>query len=178
LKSPNFANLLTGLRLLLVPFLVLSMLLAHSRLAGVIFGVAVITDLLDGPLARRFGTASNRGALFDHAVDATFVTAGLATLAIMEVSTPVLPIMVAAAFVQYTLDSRALAGRHLRASRLGRYNGIAYFVLLGIPVVRDAMSWSWPSNDWVAWLAWCLVATTLVSIGDRTIALVNARRDS
>ena len=178
MKPPNLANLLTGLRLLLVPFLVLSVLTAHSRLAGMIFGVAVITDLLDGPLARRFGTASNRGALFDHAVDATFVTAGLAALAVLDISTPVLPILVAAAFVQYTLDSQALAGRHLRASRLGRYNGIAYFVLLGIPVVRDAMSWTWPSNDWVAWLAWCLVATTLVSMVDRTVALVNVRRGS
>ena len=42
----------------------------------------------------------------------------------------VLPGLVAAAFVQYTLDSRALAGQRLRASALGRWNGIAYFVLL------------------------------------------------
>ena len=45
------------------------------------------------------------------------------------------------AFVQYAVDSRVQESRPLRASSLGRWNGIAYFVLLGVPVLRDALGW-------------------------------------
>lgn len=53
------------------------MLLVRRRPAGVAgcFVVGVITDLLDGPLARRFGTESDRGARLDSVADAVFVAA-------------------------------------------------------------------------------------------------------
>ena len=79
------------------------------------------------------------------------------------------------AFAQYALDSRALAGRPLRASALGRWNGIAYFVLLGIPVVRDGLAIGWPPDALVRVLGWALVATTCASILDRLVALARAR---
>jgi hypothetical protein len=82
---------------------------------------------------------------------------------------------VAAAFLQYVLDSRALAGRHLRTSVLGRANGIAYFVLVGIPVVRNALGLEWPAGYWIQALSWLLTATTLLSMGDRLLALVRTR---
>ena len=66
-------------------------------LAGVLFAVAVVTDLCDGPVARRRGEASPRGALFDHAVDATFVAALLGALAWRGVLTPLLPLLAAIA---------------------------------------------------------------------------------
>lgn len=65
------------------------------------------------------------------------------------------------------LDSRALAGRRLRASGLGRANGIAYFVLLGIPLLRDALGLAAPGDAVVRGLGWVLVATTLLSMAER-----------
>jgi hypothetical protein len=62
-------------------------------------------------------------------------------------------------------------GEALRASWLGRYNGIAYFVLLGIPVVRDGLGLGWPPRTLVLAIAWALVLTTLISISDRLLAL-------
>ena len=82
--------------------------------------------------------------------------------------------MIAAAFLQYAVDSRALAGLPLRASQLGRWNGIAYFVLLGIPVVRDGLGIGWPPAGLVLALGWLLVASTAASMGDRLLALFRA----
>ena len=142
-----------------------------AGIATAIFWFAVATDLADGPIARRYGEASPLGGLLDHAVDATFCTMGLAAHAAAGVVPWPLPLLVATAFVQYTLDSRSLAGRPLRASRLGRWNGIAYFVAVAVPIVRDTFDWSWPGAALVWWLAAGLVVTTLVSMGDRAIAL-------
>ena len=133
------------------------------------------TDLLDGPVARRFGEASPLGGLLDHGADAALVVAGLGALALRGALPALLPVLVAAAFLQYVLDSRALAGRRLRASGLGRANGVAYFVLLGIPVVQGALGLAWPAAETVRALGWLLVASTLLSMGARAGALL--RRD-
>jgi hypothetical protein len=87
-----------------------------------------------------------------------------------------LPFLVAVAFSQYLLDSRALAGRPLRASFPGRWNGIFYFVLIGIPLVRDALGLGWPGAGLVVLIGWALVASTLVSMADRAWALFSLRR--
>lgn len=81
--------------------------------------------------------------------------------------TPLLPALVAAAFAQYALDSRVARGGALRASRLGRWNGIAYYVMLGIPLVRDALGLAWPGQALVLALSYALVASTLLSMADR-----------
>ncbi len=166
------ANALSLLRLACAPGLAMAIVAQHAGIATAIFWLAVATDLADGPVARRYGEASPLGGLLDHAIDATFCVVCLGAHAAAGAVPWSLPFFVAAAFVQYTLDSRSLAGRPLRASRLGRWNGIAYFVAVAVPIVRDTLGWSWPGPSLVWWLAAGLVATTLVSMGDRALALV------
>jgi hypothetical protein len=86
-----------------------------------------------------------------------------------------LPFLVALAFLQYTLDSKSLAGQPLRASFLGRWNGIFYFVMVGIPVVRDALGLAWPGPGLVMAIGWAMVASTVISMGDRGLALLKSR---
>jgi phosphatidylglycerophosphate synthase len=169
------ANALTGVRLALAPLLVWAMCAGSHALALACFVLAVGTDLADGRVARRFGEASALGGFLDHATDALFVASGLGALATLGLAPAALPALVLAAFAQYALDSRALAGRPLRTSALGRCNGIAYFVLLGIPVVRDGLTIGWPADPPVLALGWALVATTCASMLDRGIALLRAR---
>jgi len=170
------ANVLTATRLCCTPAIVAAVVHGHPAVAGLLFAIAVVTDLCDGPVARRRGEASPRGALFDHAVDAVFVTALLAALAWRDVLTPLLPLLVATAFLQYVWDSDALRGQALRTSRIGRGNGIAYYVAAGIPVVRDALGLFWPADSLVQTIAWLLVATTLLSMTERGVVLVRLRR--
>lgn len=172
----GLANLLTAVRLAGAPVLAWAVTGGAPLLAGLVFGLAVATDLLDGRIARRRGTATPAGGFFDHVTDATFVTLGLAACAAEGLLTGWLPLLVALAFVQYTADSRVFRGRPLRASRLGRWNGIAYFVALGIPVVRDALGLGWPPDAWVAAFAWVLVATSVASMVDRGRAAWAAQR--
>jgi len=171
----TWANLLTALRLLAIGPGVWAILSDHWPLAAILFVMAVITDLTDGPLARRLGHATPGGGLFDHATDALYVSASLAALALTGFINPWLPGLVVLAFIQYMFDSRALAGATLKTSFLGRNNGIAYFVLVGIPVIREALGLGWPADSWIAAIGWLLVVTTLASMIDRAIALFRAR---
>lgn len=169
------ANALTALRLLITPFLALCIVQDYEVWAHWLFWLAVGTDLLDGRVARRYGEVSPFGGLFDHATDALFVSTGLFAVAFAGHVPLLLPPLVIAAFVQYTLDSSALAGKTLRASSLGRWNGIAYFVLVGIPVVRSGLDLGWPPEGWTMAIGWTLVATTLFSMSNRLMALLRSR---
>ena len=166
------ANGLTAARLLAIGPSVWAIATDRWGMAGILFTLAVVTDLLDGPLARRLGQVTRAGALFDHATDALYVAASLAALAAAGYLNIWLPGLVILAFIQYLLDSRVLAGAELRTSLLGRYNGIAYFALAGIPVIREALDLTWPADSWVRGLGWLLVASTLTSMADRALALV------
>lgn len=144
-------------------------------MAFAIFWAACASDFLDGRIARARGEVTAFGGLLDHASDATFVTTGLAALAMRGVSTWILPVVVVLAFLQYAFDSRALAGSPLRASALGRWNGILYFVPVGTLVTRDSLELAWPADIWLRWLVWALVISTVLSMMDRAWAL--SRRD-
>jgi cardiolipin synthase len=65
----NLANLLTLLRLLLVPFVVYCILTGHRTLGASLFGVAAFTDVLDGAAARALGLATQAGAYLDPIAD-------------------------------------------------------------------------------------------------------------
>jgi cardiolipin synthase len=171
------ANALTAVRALAAPALVAAILDEASVAAALLLGLAVITDFADGRVARRYGEATRLGGLLDHATDALFVTAGLGALAHQGLVPGPLPWLVAAAFTQYVVDSRAAAGAPLRASSLGRWNGIAYFVALGIPVVRDALGLGWPAAWLVQGFGWVLVLSTLGSMTERALAWRRQRRE-
>lgn len=166
----NLSNGLTLLRLASVPFLCRAIVLGQWRVAAVLFWFAVASDWLDGRLARARGEATRFGGLLDHASDACLVAAGLAVLALDGRITFWLPVLVVVAFGQYVLDSRWLAGRPLRASSLGRWNGILYFVPIGIVVTREVVGSNQPSDGLVMALAWGLVVSTVLSIADRALA--------
>jgi len=163
----TWANALTLARLALVPALVWAILEMRVFAALAIFVAACASDFADGGMARRLGQASSLGGLLDHATDTTLVVAGLAALSARGQVPGLLPILVAAAFLQYVVDSRAGAGRPLRSNPIGRWNGIAYYVLLGTPLVRDAAGVLWPWDTLVRLVGWLLVASTGISMLQR-----------
>jgi phosphatidylglycerophosphate synthase len=175
-RRATLANALSLSRLALAPLLGAAVLHDRPLAAGALFAIAAATDVADGAVARRRGESSALGGLLDHAVDATFCVVGLAAWACRGETPLALAPLVAAAFTQYVLDSRALAGRPLRASGLGRWNGIAYYVLVAVPIYRDALGLGWPGRRWVLAAGWLLVASTVVSMADRLFALGRARQ--
>lgn len=172
----TLANGVTLARLAVTPLLAADLRAGFHASCGLLFLFAVATDLVDGRLARRCGAASRLGGLFDHGTDAIFVTVGLGALASLGRLTPWLPALVMASFLQYVIDSNAHRGRVLRASALGRTNGIAYYGLLGAVLLRDALAAGSPSDAVIRLLAWALVATTLLSMADRAASAIRSRR--
>lgn len=170
----TWANLLTAIRLILIAPTCWLILERYWPGAAVLFTAAAVSDYFDGKLARRFGQTSATGGLFDHATDALYVTAGCWALAEIGLINPLLPWLIPAAFVQYMLDSKALSGRRLRMSALGRYNGIAYFVVVGTGIGLKLLGLDLLEPVLAAG-AWLLVATTIVSMLDRLITLVRHR---
>ena len=77
----NTPNKLTILRILLVPLFVAALLLAviphHFLIAGLIFGVASLTDLLDGKLARKRDQITDFGKFADPLADKILVISAL-----------------------------------------------------------------------------------------------------
>jgi cardiolipin synthase (CMP-forming) len=172
------ANALTAVRLLLaLPFA--ACMLApdawHAAWAAVILVAAIVSDLVDGALARRLGSTSAAGRLFDHTADVLFVLSGLVAGAARGAFPWILPALVGAAFAQYVVDSYVIdRAPALRPSRLGRYNGILYFVPLGGDIlVRLGGSALRPLLTAIVWL---LVASSVLSMAERLWAVVTARR--
>lgn len=170
------ANGLSAARLLSALPCVYAVAVSNWRVAAAAFFFAVATDMADGPLARRRGEASRVGGLIDHSADALFCIAVLGALAWTGLYPALLPFLIAGAFAQYVADSRVVAGQKLRGSRLGRYNGIAYFVLAGIPITRNAFGWSSPSDALLLGAGWILAASTIMSMVDRARARIVERR--
>lgn len=170
------ANCLTALRLVLAVPVALGFAWPGFIGPWLLFGcilIAIASDFLDGIMARRMGTASSAGQIFDHTTDCLFVTSGLTGAAVAGLVTPWLPFLVILAFSQYVLDSRLLYRiKALRMSFIGRWNGILYFaplMLLSLSRLFENNAASWLVQ--VSYLlAWLLVVSTLVSIIDRAIA--------
>ncbi|HEV3062956.1 MAG TPA: CDP-alcohol phosphatidyltransferase family protein [Vicinamibacterales bacterium] len=172
------ANALTAVRLLLA--LPLAILLASNDerapyAAAAAIVIAIVSDLIDGPVARRRKTAGAFGGTFDHATDCVFVVSGLIGGVLRGVFPWLLPVLVVAAFTQYTADSYWFHRQGgLRGSRIGRYNGILYFFpLCGDTLVRLGLAFLRPA---VTALCWVLVSSTCISIGERFMLARQARQ--
>jgi len=79
----NFAIILTLFRIAAIPLVVVLFYSAmeHARpIAAILFGVAAITDLLDGWVARRYGQMSKFGEFLDPVADKLMVAIVLVML--------------------------------------------------------------------------------------------------
>lgn len=76
-KILTLANLVSFVRLCLVPAYLTLLLKEHNILATILFSVAAGTDFLDGQIARRTHTVSKLGQLLDPAVDRILMITGV-----------------------------------------------------------------------------------------------------
>ena len=93
----NLPNKLTVLRIILVPFMIAALLIEfphHVLVAGLIFGAASITDLLDGKIARKRNLITAFGKFADPLADKILVIASLICFVALKWSDPILPILV------------------------------------------------------------------------------------
>jgi CDP-diacylglycerol---glycerol-3-phosphate 3-phosphatidyltransferase len=162
----NLPNLLTLMRILLVPVVVVALLDATpngSWLAASVFALAALTDGVDGYLARSWGSITTFGKVMDPIADKLLIAAALISLVSLDrLAGWVAMVIIAREFAVSGL--RVAAGQQgvvIPASPLGKVKTIVQvgtvFVLIA---VNDTGTW------WVQALVYVMVLVTVVSGGD------------
>jgi CDP-diacylglycerol--glycerol-3-phosphate 3-phosphatidyltransferase len=155
-------NALTIARLVLIPVFVALMLSAeggHSWPAGIVFGIAGITDQIDGFLARRWQVESDFGRIWDPLADRLMIDAAVILLYVAD-HMPLLGLLVIVGRdAALMLGYKAIApqGYELRVNFLGKlatwllYAGIAFLLV------------THRSTDWPYWIFWTGLVVSLVA---------------
>jgi len=170
-------NLLTALRLLVVPFLG-AVLLTDGDTAGgqwtalALFGGASVTDAADGWLARRWRQCSDFGALVDPIADKALIATALVCLSILDVIPWWATVVILAREVTVTV-LRLTVLRHgvIPASRGGKVKTITQTALIGLALAAPG---------WTAALMALVLVTVLwtvvtgVDYGAKAAALARA----
>ncbi|MEU3862002.1 CDP-diacylglycerol--glycerol-3-phosphate 3-phosphatidyltransferase [Streptomyces sp. NPDC028722] len=157
----NVANLLTMLRLVLVPGFVALMLAdgghdpAWRSLAWASFAVAMITDLFDGHLARTYDLVTDFGKIADPIADKAIMGAALVCLSALDD----LPWWVTAVILGRELGITLLRFLVIRygvipASRGGKLKTLTQGVAVGMYVL--------PLTGWLASLRFWVMAAAVV----------------
>ena len=169
--SFTLANSLSLSRLFIAPVIAWIILSDWWLTASFFLLLAILSDLLDGPIARKKGQETSTGGLLDHSCDALLIAVLLFVLNKTHGIPLLLPILVLGSFLQYVLDSKALSGHKLRTSFLGRSNGIAYYILASICIFSQAAGIDQLDKFFIIF-AWILIASTLVSMSERLWTLL------
>jgi len=90
--SLNIPNLLTLLRMGMIPLFIIALLNGEAGKALVLFAVAGLTDLLDGFLARVFEQSSVLGAYLDPIADKLLLTSAFIMLTLPTENSIMVPI--------------------------------------------------------------------------------------
>jgi CDP-diacylglycerol---glycerol-3-phosphate 3-phosphatidyltransferase len=157
----NIANLLTMLRLLLVPGFVALMLAdggydpAWRSLAWAAFAIAMITDLFDGHLARAYNLVTDFGKIADPIADKAIMGAALICLSALGDLPWWVTIVILGRELGITL-LRFIVIRYgvIPASRGGKVKTLTQGVAVGMYVLA--------LTGWLATLRWWVMAAAVI----------------
>jgi cardiolipin synthase (CMP-forming) len=141
-------NLLTLLRLFLVPFFLVASIRGMFTAAFVIFVTAAVTDIFDGMVARRFNQRSRLGAILDPAADKTMLICGFLYYTIAHL--PVAQIPAWLTFVVFIRDFLIITFAYLLYTRVqvkrfppswaGKTSTVLQAVTLGTTIAVNAFA--------------------------------------
>lgn len=174
----NLANALTGVRLVLVPVFLVLLFVGDGHetywrtAAFIVFAVAVITDRLDGALARSYGMVTEFGTLADPLADKALIGAALIGLSMLGDLPWWVTVVILVRELGVTL-LRLVVLRHgvIPASRGGKLKTLVQAVAIGLFVLP--LTGAWLTGAWVIMLA-AVVLTVLTGVD----YFVSAVRDS
>jgi len=172
----TWPNLLSAMRLLLVPFFLWLILDHQNLLAFSVLAFSSFTDWLDGYLARKLNQTSRLGQLLDPAADRLFIVASLIGLAATEQVPWWLVVVIISRDVVlfFALPFLAQVGYGpLPVNYTGKAGTFALlyaFPLLLLPAVlpeaaRDfVLPVAWAFAFWGVWLYWWTGAVYLLQV--------------
>lgn len=167
-RVTNLANVLTLLRLVLVPVFLLVLFAGNGHetvsriVAFVVFAIAVITDKVDGALARNYGMVTEFGTMADPIADKTLIGAALIGLSMLGDLPWWVTVVILAREVGITV-LRFVVLRHgvIPASRGGKLKTLVQAMAIGLFVLP--LSGSWVLVAWVV-MAVAIVLTLVTGV--------------
>ena len=142
----NLPNLLTLARIAAVP-VVLVLMLSDSRASGLwaaaVFGIAAVTDFLDGWLARKWGIVTVLGKFLDPLADKLIVMVALIMLIPLD-RVPAWAVFLILGREMVVTGLRSIAsseGIVIDASELGKYKTI--YQMVAIPGLMLHYNYNW-----------------------------------
>lgn len=175
----NIANLLTGLRLVLVPVFVYALFIGDGHetvwrtVAFVIFAIAVITDHFDGALARSYGMVTEFGKLADPIADKLLIGAALIGLSMLGDLPWWITVVILVREIGVTVLRLAVL-RHgvIPASRGGKLKTLVQAIAIGLFVLP--LSGFWLSTATV--IMWIAVLLTVLTGIDYVVSAIKDSR--
>lgn len=178
----NVPNLLTGLRLVLVPVFLFFLFAGDGHdtagriVAFLVFAVAVITDQVDGSLARKYGAVSEFGKLADPIADKMLMGAALIGLSELGdlpwwVTVVILVREIGVTLLRFAVIKRGV----IPASRGGKLKTLVQAIAIGLFIL--------PLNSWppfwttVAWaVMWVAIVLTVVTGVDYVVSALRGSK--
>lgn len=169
----NIANLLTCVRLVLVPVFLFALFYAGGHdtasriVAFAVFAVAVITDHVDGQVARLRDEVTEFGKLADPIADKALMGAALIGLSVLGDLPWWVTILILAREIGVTVLRFAVL-RHgvIPASRGGKLKTLVQAVAIGLFILPLAGAW-----HGAAWAAmWVAIVLTVVTAVDYIVS--------
>jgi cardiolipin synthase (CMP-forming) len=135
-------NLLSLLRLALVPVFLVLIITGHSISAFLVLALASFTDWLDGYLARKLNQVTRIGALLDPAADRLYIFATLIGLTVTGAIPAWLPVVVISRDVLLAFTIPVLASRNYGPLPVHFFGKAGTFALLyAFPLLLLADWW-------------------------------------
>jgi len=149
-------NLLTLLRILLVPVLVIAVLQRRFEVAFVLFLMAAITDAMDGLLARWLHLRTMLGQYLDPVADKLLLSSLFLALTRMGILDMRVTVLVFGRDIGMLLSAAILFRmtklRDFRPSLLGKANSFSQVVAIGVVLVDLIFQRPWVATARVAML--------------------------
>jgi CDP-diacylglycerol--glycerol-3-phosphate 3-phosphatidyltransferase len=145
----NIANILTVLRIVIVPIFLLALFAAGGHdtgwriAAAALFGVAAITDRIDGQLARKYGLVTDFGKLADPIADKALIGAALIGLSALGDLPWWITVVICAREIGVTLLRLAVVRRGvIPAGRGGKAKTLVQSVAIAVLLLPLADAWA------------------------------------
>jgi CDP-diacylglycerol--glycerol-3-phosphate 3-phosphatidyltransferase len=162
LPLQRLPNVLTIGRLALIPVFVVLMLSAeggHSWPAGIVFGVAGVTDQIDGFLARRWQVESDFGRFADPLADRLMIDAAVILLFVADHMPWAGLVVVVGRDLALMLGYKAIApqGYDLQVNLIGKTATWLLYLGIGCLIVTHR------STHWPYWIFWAGLGLAVVA---------------
>ena len=125
-------QIITSIRIICSPILFYTIIEELKLYAYLLFVLIIITDVIDGYIARRYSVSTNFGAYYDATVDFAAIMFSFSAFAINSIYPYWLLIIFLFSFVFFILTSKT---NNLIYDPFGKYYGAIIFCVIGITLI-------------------------------------------